>query len=404
MATNKKKKWVRYRHQAMRNLVYLPLKWTTRRKYHARIDKFKEQRKKPYLILFNHQTAFDQFFVSLACRKHVYYIASEDLFSNGWVSKLLRWAFAPIPIKKQATDPRAVLTCLRVKKEGGSIALSPEGNRTFSGRTGYMKDAIVSFIRALKMPIAFFRIEGGFGVQPRWSDCTRKGKMHCYVSKTMELEEYQSLTDEELFAVIEKELYVDEACLDGEFKHKELAQYLERAAYYCSDCGLSNFESEKDIVTCKKCGKQVRYMPDKTLQGVNCEFPFRFYADWYDAQSEYVNGLDVLNLNETPLFSDEARLSEVVLYENKKLIAENAKISLFGDRVEIEADGEILKMPFAEGSVASVLGRNKLNLYFGGKVYQLKGESRFNALKYVQICYRCKNQLKGDENGKFLGL
>ena len=107
----KKKSWVKYRHQAVRNLVYIFLKMITKRKYHVRIEKFKEQKKKPYLILFNHQTAFDQFFVSLACKKHVYYLASEDLFSNGWVSKLLRWAFAPIPIKKQATDPRAVLNC-----------------------------------------------------------------------------------------------------------------------------------------------------------------------------------------------------------------------------------------------------------------------------------------------------
>ncbi len=400
----KKKSWVKYRHQALRNLLYIFLKMMTKRKYHVRIEKFKEQKKRPYLILFNHQTAFDQFFVSLACKKHVYYLASEDLFSNGWVSKLLRWAFAPIPIKKQATDPRAVLNCLRVKKEGGTIALSPEGNRTFSGRTGYMKDAIVAFVRSLKMPLAFFRIEGGYGVQPRWSDCTRKGKMRCYVSKVMEYEEYQSLSDEELFAVIEKELYVDEGVLDYEYRHKDLAQYLERAAYYCPDCGLSTFESEKDVITCKKCGKQVRYMPDKTLQGINGEFPYRFYADWYDAQSEYLNNMDVIRCTQTPLYRDKAQLSEVILYKNKRLLAKEANILLFGDRVEIEANGELITMPFADVAVASVLGRNKLNLYFGGKVYQLKGEPRFNALKYVQICYRAKNQQKGDENGKFLGL
>lgn len=400
----KKKGWVRARHQAVRNLVYLFLKWHTRRKYHIRIEKFKAQKKRPYLIVFNHQTAYDQFFVSLACPKHVYYLASEDLFSNGWVSKLLRWAFAPIPIKKQATDPRAVLNCLRVKKEGGTIALSPEGNRTFSGRTGYMKDAIVGFVRALKMPLAFFRIEGGYGVQPRWSDCTRKGKMRCYVSKIMEVEECQKLSDEELFNIIQAELYVDEGKADGEYRHKELAQYLERSAYYCPDCGLSTFESAKDIITCQKCGKQVRYMPDKTLQGVNCDFPYRFYADWYDAQSDYLNGLDVMSMTKTPLYRDEAKFSEVVLYENKRLISEKANILLFGDRVEIETDKERFIMPFADISVASVLGRNKLNLYFNGKVYQLKGSPRFNALKYVQICYRAKNQQKGDENGKFLGL
>ena len=403
MAKNKKK-WVKFRHRVVIKLAYCILKPLVRFKYHAKTEKFKEEGNRQYLVMFNHQTAFDQFFVSLSFKHHVYYLASEDLFSNGWISRLLQWAVAPIPIKKQSTDARAVLNCMRVKKEGGTIGLSPEGNRTFSGKTEYMKDAIVPFAKALKMPIAFYRIEGGYGIQPRWSDCTRKGKMRCYVSKVMEPEEYLAMSDDELFAVIKKELYVNEGVKDGEFRHKELAQYLERAAYYCPDCGLSTFESDKDIITCKQCGKQIRYLPTKELQGVNCEFPYRFYNDWYDAQSEYINGLDVLQFTREPLYCEKARLSEVVLYKNKRLIAEEAKISLFGDRVEIEANGETLKMPFADVSVATVLGRNKLNLYFGGKVYQLKSDSRFNALKYVQICYRCKNQQKGDGNGKFLGL
>ena len=145
-------------------------------------------------------------------------------------------------------------------------------------------------------------------------------------------------------------------------------------------------------------------MPNKSLQGVNCDFPYRFYADWYDAQSEYLNNLDVLKYTDEPLYKDTAGFYEVILYKNKQLLAKEAQISLYGDRVEIEMNGEVIKMPFEEISVAAVLGRNKLNLYFGGKVYQLKADSRFNALKYVQICYRAKNLQKGEENGKFLGL
>jgi 1-acyl-sn-glycerol-3-phosphate acyltransferase len=142
------------------------------------------------LILFNHQTALDQFIVGSSFKGAVYYVASEDLFSNGWISRLLEWAVAPIPIKKQATDARAVLTCLRVSKEGGTIALAPEGNRTFSGKTEYIKPAIAGLAKALKMPIALYRIEGGYGVQPRWSDGVRKGTMRSYVSRVIEPEEF----------------------------------------------------------------------------------------------------------------------------------------------------------------------------------------------------------------------
>ena len=52
----------------------------------------------------------------------------------------------------------------------------------------------------------------------------------------------------------------------------------------------------------------------------------------------------------------------------------------------------------------TVLGRNKLNLYIGDKVYQCKGNKRFNALKYVHIYHRYKNIKEGNSDGKFLGL
>ena len=46
----------------------------------------------------------------------------------------------------------------------------------------------------------------------------------------------------------------------------------------------------------------------------------------------------------------------------------------------------------------------KLNIYSGNDVFQLKGSSRFNALKYVNFFHRYKNMTTGDHNGKFLGL
>ena len=46
----------------------------------------------------------------MAFKGSVYYLASEDIFSNGWVSSLIRYLVAPIPIKKQAADVKAVLT------------------------------------------------------------------------------------------------------------------------------------------------------------------------------------------------------------------------------------------------------------------------------------------------------
>lgn len=400
----KKKKWIKFRHKVVRNIAYAILYPYSRIKYGFRVEN-KARDKRQYLILMNHQTEFDQFFLGMAFKGAVYYIASEDIFSNGWVSKLITYLVAPIPIKKQTTDVHAILNCMRVAKEGGSIALAPEGNRTYSGENVHMNPAIAKLIKKLSLPLAFYRIEGGYGVHPRWSDVIRKGKMTGSVSRIMEPDEYKSLSDEELNTLIEKELYVNEGILSGEFRHKKSAEYLERAMYVCPYCGLSEFESHGDTIECKKCNRQIRYLPTKELEGVGFDFPFKFTTEWYRYQCDFVNKLNTEAHLNTPLYEDTADLSEVILYKNKKLIEKNTSLSLFGDRMVIKGNSVNLTIPFDDPSATVViLGKNKLNIYYDGKVYQLRGDKRFNGLKYLNIYHRHLNIKEGNEDVKFLGL
>ena len=395
----KSKKWVLPRHGIVIRLVAPVLLLWARLKYHIRVVKCPALRKQQCLIVMNHQTAFDQFFVSLAVfPRHVYFIASEDIFNLGFLSTLLRWAVAPIPIKKQTTDVNAVRNCIKVAREGGTICLAPEGNRTFSGLPCYSNPAITPLVKKLGLPLAIFRIEGGYGIQPRWSDVCRKGKMKAYVSRIIQPEEYADMSREELYALLQKELYVDETQNGQEFHHKRLAEYLERAMYVCPRCGLSEFYSEKDIITCKQCGGQIRYLPNQRLEGIGWDFPFPYVAQWYQHQESYVNQLDTFAHLEAPLFEDIADLSLVEPYKRKVLMAKDAKFLLYGNR--IQAGDKTLF--FEDISVITVLGKNKLNVYHTDALYQIKGGCRFNALKYMNIFYRHKNQKAGQ--GDFLGI
>lgn len=399
------KKWIRRRHRVVRNLLYAVMYPYCRLRYGIRVEPFRAQEKRPYLILLNHQTPFDQFFAGMSFKGAVYYLATEDIFSLGWVSSLIRWLIAPIPIRKQTTDISAVMTCIRVAREGGSVCIAPEGNRTYSGRTGYMNPAIAGLARKMGLPIALYRIEGGYGAQPRWSDGVRKGRMRSYVARVIEPEEYKAMTNDELLTAIEEGLFVDEANADSRFRSKRRAEYLERAVYVCPFCGFAKWESHGNEVTCTACGKTVHYGEDKRLTGEGFDFPFPFVGQWYDYQEDFVNSLDVTSLTQTPIFRDEANLSKVIVYQRKDLLRENANISLYGDRIVIDEGAENeLVFPFVQTDAVTVLGRNKLNIYHGKQVYQLKGGKRFNALKYVHIYHRHKNITRGDANGQFLGL
>ena len=386
-------------------MLYPILALITLIKFPIRVKPLQGDRNRPYLILFNHQTPFDQFFVCMAFKGPIYFVATEDIMSIGFVSKILKWLLAPIPIKKQAGDFSAVMTVLRVAREGATIAMAPEGNRTYSGKTEYINPAVAGLAKKMKLPIALFRIEGGYGMEPRWSSVTRRGKMRAYVHRVIEPEEYAGLSNQELYDQICEGLFVDEGVAEGIFRSSKKAEYLERAVYVCPFCGLSKFESHGNEAECMTCHRKVIYGEDKIITGVGYEFPFRFMTQWYDYQADFINRLDILAFDGEPAFRDEAKMSEVILNKRKRVLRENAQLCLYGDRLVIDEGREdVLTLPFTEVTAVSVLGRNKLNIYHGSMVYQFKGSKRFNALKYVHFYYRHKNIIRGEENGKFLGL
>ena len=167
--------------------------------------------------------------------------------------------------------------------------------------------------------------------------------------------------------------------------------------YVCPKCALSEFESKNDIVTCKKCGLTAKYLPNKQFEN---NFPFSNVLEWYDYQCNFVNGIDINQQCDTPLFTDTADIYSVILYKNKNLICKDAQIQLYYDKITFNG----ITAYFKDNVSVTVLGRNKLNIYVNNDVYQFKGQKGFNAVKYVNFYNHYKNISEGNENGKFLGL
>ncbi len=408
---------VKNRHKILYKLLMPLVAFITHMRYGIDVEPCRDGRQ--MLILFNHQTAFDQFFVVMAFWRVLYFVATEDIMSIGLISRVLHWLVAPIPIRKQVTDLKAVRNILKVAKEGGSIAMAPEGHRTYDGKTCSIGIAVAKLAKTLKLPVALMRIEGGYGVHPRWSDSVRKGKIKAYVSKIIEAEDVQAFFEADLHKIICDELYVNEANAvpaSGEaevpvFTGSKLAEYLERAVYYCPECGLSAFKSSGDIISCLSCGQRIRYLPSKELEGVGKPFPYRFVADWMEAQNKFVAALDPENMTDESVFTDAGvKFSEVKLYDRKIILAKNIELRLFGDRIEIsgaalESGKQKMIFSFDELSAVTLLGKNKLNIYTQEKVYQCKGAASFNALKYVNFYSHYLNRKKGvSGDDEFLGL
>ena len=82
--------------------------------------------------------------------------------------------------------------------------------------------------------------------------------------------------------------------------------------------------------------------------------------------------------------------------KNKELLNKEATLCLYGDRISI--DGK--DYPFDELAAITLLGKNKLNIYEGKEIYQIKSSKRFNALKYLNLYHRSKNIQTGEPYGQ----
>lgn len=398
----KEEKVVKFRHKFTRKVIFPLIGIYVKLKSNIKIEKFKEVGKGPYLVLFNHQTGYDQFLVGLSFKFPLFYLASDDLLVNGIYSKIINYFAGIIPIKKNVTDVSAVKKCIKIAKEGGTIAIAPEGNRTYSGETCSFNPAIASLIKTLNLPIVIYKIEGGYNVVSRWKDKPNKGKARAFVKRVIQKEEYENLTKSELCDKLATELYNNDYNINENYKGRRKAEYLERVAYVCPTCGLSEFKSIKNTIYCKKCKLAVEYLDDKSLKCTNAQFSFKNYLEWYNYQNQFINKLNLLDGSKL-FYNDQVKVYKVIPLKRKILLQKNANLSLFNNKVEILLKDGLMSMSFNEVDGVSVLGRNKLNIYFNGNVYQIKGDKRFNGVKYLNFYHRYNNQLKGVEN-EFLGL
>lgn len=404
--------WIKNRHKQYRKLLY-PVITMIIGKYHCKTEVFDDIKNRPYLILYNHQTPMDQFLIARAFPTPLYFVATEDIFSLGWKSRAIEHIAAPIPIKKNGNDLRAVKSCIKVAREGGSIAIAPEGNRTFSGTTEHIKPSIVKLIQALKLPVVFVKLEGGYNKQARWSDEINEGTMNLRIGKVLEYEDYRYLEEEELYKLVEDNLYQD----DRGFNNAEAksVEGLERVIYVCPNCGFTEFASKGFDFNCKNCGLRVTYHKDRTFTYPSGkDFEFKTVKEWFDYQNKYINSKSLEDfhseLHSGRLYADNVALYEVIPYKNKKLINKKSEISINDHSLRIyttsifSADSKYEDYEFTELENIAVCGKNKLEIYVNkDKIYQVVGRKNFNAVKYMNIYHRINNLRKG-ENNEFLGL
>ena len=230
-ARPERRKWTSERHRWVVRLFKQPLRlylWLALGFHSVRFRE--EDPRQPYLILANHDGPFDAIMMGMSFRQPIYYVASDHVFRLGWVSRLIRFLVAPIPIVKSIVDTRSIRDILTVFREGGSVGLFPSGNRSFTGAEMPIPPSTAKLVKHVKVPVLLFRYDSGYLATPRWSRHNRRGKVTGQVVRVLGTEELAAMSLEEIHRVLQDTLQdVPPASREPRqrFRGRKLAEYLE---------------------------------------------------------------------------------------------------------------------------------------------------------------------------------
>jgi 1-acyl-sn-glycerol-3-phosphate acyltransferase len=138
----------------------------------------------PVIIASNHISNWDAVLLGLACHREVHFLAKQGLFRNRFFAHVLRQVNA-IPLSRSGSDTRALRRAIEVLKDGGVIALFPEGTRSKTGKLGRAKSGTGYVAHASGATVIPALISGS---DRMWRSFVNRGELEVLFGKPLSVE------------------------------------------------------------------------------------------------------------------------------------------------------------------------------------------------------------------------
>ena len=369
-------------------LIYDPY---IRIKYSYKFEKV-DYRKGNFIALANHTTNLDSMILGISFKQHMYFVAGEQLFRMGWISKLLRVFLNPIKRMKAKTEAKTAVNMLKALKAGHNICMFPEGSCTWNGETSTIIQSTAKLIKRAGVTMITYRVEGGYPTMPRWSKSIRPGRMTGAIGNIYEPDQLEKMTVEEIYKAICDDLYVNSINMSEkyEYKGKTLAENLESALFICPKChGISTYVSKDDMFACS-CGVKLRYDTHCRLNDVeNQGFPFTSVLEWDNWQRDWIKA-NIERLKEDPdKIITEDRCQDLYTYTEDETTEHilTGSMALYPDRF-VFRDNDNKKeivVKLADITDIAIITMTTLTFSCSDIHYEIKCKIPRSALKYLLI-------------------
>lgn len=288
-------------HKRVWRLIHWPVTTVFKLLFHYSCEKY--QPEGPTLVISNHVTNYDPFFVAASFPKHqMYFVASEHLFRKGWLTKIINYLVAPICRRKGSNGADTAMTMLRALRKGQSVCIFGEGETTWNGLSNQSFPGTGDIAKIGKATLMTYRIEGGYLTAPRWSKGIHRGKMRGYVVNTYTPEMLARMSSTEINDAINRDITENAWERQKEeyqrFKGKRRAWLIETALFLCPKCHqFGTIRGEGHHVRCS-CGLDTVFTEYGTFDP---PVPFENMLEWDRWQHQHLQETDSL-----PAFTEDS--------------------------------------------------------------------------------------------------
>ena len=388
-------------HHIMYHVVGRPYAKHVAKKFGFTVDNTppKETFDKPFIILSNHISHLDKNFMMTALPHQAYFVATEDIFCNGLVSRLMRLLFDPIPLFKPDLSTAPVRNILKRIRGGDSIIMYPEGHHSPDGLTTDIKESVGALVKSARCQLITFRMIGGFFTAPRCCSSYRHGALRGEYVGVYSPEEISKMSAEEITALICRDLHEDAYARQKEeglipYKSDRRAEQLEVHYYICPICGAhSQIHSHGNTFHCDACGNHAEVDEYYHLRAVDgsAAFPFDNFTAWADWQRQREDDfIATLNPDAETIFCDTGlHLVEYCIDKAQTLQIADTDISANFEGFTLKQAGITVPWNMLPWFNYNRGGR-AFQFVFEGHHYELWGDA-FCAARYCSLFFRSRS-------------
>lgn len=351
------------------------------------------------LILANHVTKLDQFFIAMYYEKDfLRFVSGENVFRVKLFRLFIEKCLNVIIHMRGVSSMETIREMTKSLKHGDNVMIFPSGTTTFSGKSQKIDASIAKLAKMSSCNLVLLKIHGGYLLKPRWSITTRKGQIEL-TEFVLSKDELKNMSAKEVADVINEKLYVD-AYEDQERLHikytgKQMCKGLESCIYQCPKCGkITGLKSNDSDLLCD-CGFSATYDEYGYLNDTDGNK--YTITQLCDSQKETLKNkfLEARENNKHEfLFGDDFELK--YLYHNgKRSDPEKIRVNVYSDVIEYSIGDNKGTVNYEDVESIFVYLRNTIDVHVKKKEYgfELQGDFSSNALKYRDL-YQIKEAVK----------